>query len=195
MPNRITIDGSGTSVPPVELVVVVLPPFVPPFELEVEVEDDVDDDVLDEVISVATALKDYGVVLPYPAKPEAEEPPAPAPAAAAGRASRAAAILFPRLPAPRTPCMNSTDKRAGCALCIDAPPLDFEFSYAFQPIVDVHARRIFAHEGLVRGTSESGAGPWLALAEVEKHDYSPYIAPYVWSAPALPDSTPLAPSS
>lgn len=58
--------------------------------------------------------------------------------------------------------MNSTDKRAGCALCIDAPPLDFEFSYAFQPIVDVHARRIFAHEGLVRGTAGEPAGSVLS---------------------------------
>lgn len=58
--------------------------------------------------------------------------------------------------------MNSTDKRAGCALCIDAPPLDFEFSYAFQPIVNVHARRIFAHEGLVRGTGGEPAGSVLS---------------------------------
>ena len=40
--------------------------------------------------------------------------------------------------------MNSTDKRAGCAQCVDAQPLDFEFSYAFQPIVDVRAPHIRA---------------------------------------------------
>ena len=40
--------------------------------------------------------------------------------------------------------MNSTDKRAGCALCVDAQPLDFEFSYAFQPIVDARAPHLRA---------------------------------------------------
>ena len=58
--------------------------------------------------------------------------------------------------------MNSTDTRAGCALCVDAQPLDFEFSYAFQPIVDVRARRIFAHEGLVRGTAGEPAASVLS---------------------------------
>ncbi|WP_313256333.1 EAL domain-containing protein [Stenotrophomonas acidaminiphila] len=58
--------------------------------------------------------------------------------------------------------MNSTDTRAGCALCVDAQPLDFEFSYAFQPIVDVCARRIFAHEGLVRGTAGEPAASVLS---------------------------------
>lgn len=33
----------------------------------------------------------------------------------------------------------------------------------------------------------------VLLAEVDKHDYRPYIPPYVWAAPALPDTTPLAP--
>lgn len=31
------------------------------------------------------------------------------------------------------------------------------------------------------------------LAEVNKHDYSPYIPPFVWAAPTLDDATPLAP--
>lgn len=47
--------------------------------------------------------------------------------------------------------MQSKDAREGCGLCRDAAPLDFDFSYAFQPIVDVATRQIFAHEALARG--------------------------------------------
>jgi len=47
--------------------------------------------------------------------------------------------------------MHSNDTRGGCGLCRDAAPLDFDFSYAFQPIVDVSTREVFAHEALVRG--------------------------------------------
>lgn len=36
-------------------------------------------------------------------------------------------------------------------MCREAQPLPFQFSYAFQPIVDVRTRRVFAHEALVRG--------------------------------------------
>ena len=38
-----------------------------------------------------------------------------------------------------------------CAGCTDAEALGFQFSYAYQPIVDVAARTVFAHEALVRG--------------------------------------------
>ncbi len=51
---------------------------------------------------------------------------------------------------------------AGCALCRDAQPLAFDFSYAFQPIVDVQARRVFAHEALVRGPGGEPAGSVLS---------------------------------
>ena len=47
--------------------------------------------------------------------------------------------------------MQAKEMREGCGMCRDAAPLDFNFSYAFQPIVDVSKRRIFAHEALVRG--------------------------------------------
>jgi len=49
--------------------------------------------------------------------------------------------------------MNHAVTGAGCALCCEAQPLEFDFSYAFQPIVDVQARSVFAHEALVRGTA------------------------------------------
>lgn len=58
--------------------------------------------------------------------------------------------------------MPSTDKRAGCALCREAAPLDFDFSYAFQAIVDVHARQVFAHEALVRGPAGEPANSVLS---------------------------------
>lgn len=58
--------------------------------------------------------------------------------------------------------MPSIDMRAGCGLCRDAQPLDFEFSYAFQPIVDVHAHQVFAHEALVRGPAGEPANSVLS---------------------------------
>ena len=53
----------------------------------------------------------------------------------------------------------------GCAGC--ASPLDFDFSMAFQPIVDVTARTIFAHEALVRGLGGEGAGAVLGQVTEE----------------------------
>lgn len=58
--------------------------------------------------------------------------------------------------------MSSSVTRTGCALCRDAQPLPFEFSYAFQPIVDVQARSVFAHEALVRGPADEPAGTVLS---------------------------------
>lgn len=48
----------------------------------------------------------------------------------------------------------------GCAICKKA--LDFDFTMAFQPIVDPSRRRIFAHEALVRGVKGEGAGAILS---------------------------------
>lgn len=36
----------------------------------------------------------------------------------------------------------------GCVVCRD--PLPFDFTYAFQPIVDVENNRVFAYEALIR---------------------------------------------
>lgn len=58
--------------------------------------------------------------------------------------------------------MPPSDMRAGCAQCRNADPLQFEFSCAFQPIVDVHARKVFAHEALVRGAAGEPAGSVLS---------------------------------
>ncbi|KAA9001512.1 EAL domain-containing protein [Stenotrophomonas cyclobalanopsidis] len=67
--------------------------------------------------------------------------------------------------------MPSPDRPAGCALCRDAAPLPFEFSYAFQPIVDIRPRRIFAHEALVRGPAGESAHSVLSQV-VADNQYS-----------------------
>ena len=47
--------------------------------------------------------------------------------------------------------ITSLDVGPECANCGDASGLGFAFSYAYQPIVDLRTRTIFAHEALVRG--------------------------------------------
>ncbi|MEG1114726.1 MAG: EAL domain-containing protein [Janthinobacterium sp.] len=55
-----------------------------------------------------------------------------------------------------------------CAGCHDGAPLSFAFEYAYQPIVDLATRSIYAHEALVRGpTGESAAS---VLAQVNDHN-------------------------
>lgn len=51
-------------------------------------------------------------------------------------------------------------ERLGCKRCLEAPPLDFEFSMALQPIVDGEQGGIFAHEALVRGPTGEPAS-WV----------------------------------
>ncbi|MES1930553.1 diguanylate phosphodiesterase [Salinisphaera dokdonensis CL-ES53] len=47
------------------------------------------------------------------------------------------------------------DEEGGCRRCDGE--LDFEFTMAFQPIIDVAAGEVFAHEALVRGINGEGA--------------------------------------
>lgn len=49
-----------------------------------------------------------------------------------------------------------------CEGCRDGAAFDLPITMAFQPIVDVRARRVFAHEALVRGQDGRGAGAVLA---------------------------------
>lgn len=46
---------------------------------------------------------------------------------------------------------------AGCVACKTDDGLGFDFDYAYQPIVDVATRTIYAHEALVRGINGEGA--------------------------------------
>ncbi len=62
-------------------------------------------------------------------------------------------------PALLTPPLEFTplDDEARCAECARADRLPFRFGFAFQPIVDVRSREIFAHEALVRGPQGESA--------------------------------------
>lgn len=52
--------------------------------------------------------------------------------------------------------------RADCDACGNAERVGFAFDYAYQPIVDVEARTVFAHEALVRGPQGEAAAHVLA---------------------------------
>ncbi|WP_028240889.1 EAL domain-containing protein [Stutzerimonas azotifigens] len=49
-----------------------------------------------------------------------------------------------------------------CSACRDGHSLEFPISMAFQPIVDLSARQVFAYEALVRGAAGEGAGQVLS---------------------------------
>ena len=51
----------------------------------------------------------------------------------------------------------------GCAQCRGTEALGFAFTMAFQPIVDLTSRTVFAYEALVRGPGEESAASLLAL--------------------------------
>lgn len=44
-----------------------------------------------------------------------------------------------------------------CGQCTDRHPLPFDFTMAFQPIVNIHTRQTYAHEALVRGLNNEPA--------------------------------------
>ncbi|MEX3774959.1 EAL domain-containing protein [Pseudomonas sp. MYb118] len=50
-----------------------------------------------------------------------------------------------------------TSSQGGCRGCQQSEPLDFDFAFAYQPIVDLRDQSIFAHEALVRGAAGEGA--------------------------------------
>jgi EAL domain-containing protein (putative c-di-GMP-specific phosphodiesterase class I) len=54
-----------------------------------------------------------------------------------------------------------------CKHCKDLEVLDFDFTFAYQPIVDFHARAIFAHEALVRGVNGESADSVLAKVNAD----------------------------
>ncbi len=51
---------------------------------------------------------------------------------------------------------------SACTGCRDDTPLDFAFDYAYQPIVSMSTRSIYAHEALVRGLQGESAASVLA---------------------------------
>lgn len=57
---------------------------------------------------------------------------------------------------------NLNFRPLGCKHCLEENPLDFDITMAFQPIVDVRTKTVFAYEALVRGTDGAGAGAILS---------------------------------
>ncbi|NVK37534.1 MAG: EAL domain-containing protein [Gammaproteobacteria bacterium] len=49
-----------------------------------------------------------------------------------------------------------------CKQCLEASVLDFDFSMAFQPIVDIRNGKVFGYEALVRGVNNESAASVLA---------------------------------
>lgn len=56
---------------------------------------------------------------------------------------------------------SETESRP-CVGCKNSIELDFDFEYAFQPIVDIRTKTIFAHEALIRGPNGEGAATILS---------------------------------
>ncbi|HEY0285756.1 MAG TPA: EAL domain-containing protein [Pseudomonas sp.] len=52
---------------------------------------------------------------------------------------------------------TSLTSPGSCVGCKTSTELDFDFTFAYQPIVDLRDRSIFAHEALVRGINGEGA--------------------------------------
>lgn len=57
--------------------------------------------------------------------------------------------------------------KIGCSACSDETALDFDFTMAFQPIIDFQNKKIFAQEALVRGLNGESAGEIIAQANSE----------------------------
>ncbi|TBU97137.1 EAL domain-containing protein [Phytopseudomonas dryadis] len=55
-----------------------------------------------------------------------------------------------------------------CRGCQNSQALDFDFTFAFQPIVDIRERQVFAHEALVRGPA--GESALSVLERVNDHN-------------------------
>lgn len=56
---------------------------------------------------------------------------------------------------------------SSCGACIDGIESPFPFTMAFQPVLDLEQRRVFAYEALVRGPDGAGAGTVLAQVTPE----------------------------
>lgn len=64
-----------------------------------------------------------------------------------------------------SPLPVSKYRELSCAQCRSGAALDFNFSFAFQPIVDASTRSITAYEALVRG--ENGESAFSVLQQVD----------------------------
>lgn len=55
----------------------------------------------------------------------------------------------------------------GCGVCSDETALSFDFTMAFQPIIDFEEKEVFAQEALCRGLNGESAGEIIARANSE----------------------------
>jgi EAL domain-containing protein (putative c-di-GMP-specific phosphodiesterase class I) len=58
-------------------------------------------------------------------------------------------------------------RQLGCKDCLEANPLEFEITMAFQPIVDLERKMPFAYEALVRGVNGERAGQVLSRVSAQ----------------------------
>lgn len=63
---------------------------------------------------------------------------------------------------------DADDELIGCIRCRNAKPFHLDLKMAFQPIVDVDTRTVFAYEALVRGAQGASAGEVLAAVAPEE---------------------------
>lgn len=54
-----------------------------------------------------------------------------------------------------------------CVQCVQSAPLDFAFTFAYQPIVSLSTRTVFGHEALVRGPNGESAFSVLSQVTAE----------------------------
>ena len=64
--------------------------------------------------------------------------------------------------------LSQSKSAAACGACREGAELPFSFSMAFQPIVDLSTRRVYAFEALVRGSD--GAGAYSVLSQVTEEN-------------------------
>lgn len=60
--------------------------------------------------------------------------------------------------------LNKVESAAACKQCRNTESLDFDFEFAYQPIVDLAQGSIYAHEALVRGPA--GESAYSVLSQV-----------------------------
>ncbi|GAB4427160.1 MAG: hypothetical protein OHK0011_09000 [Turneriella sp.] len=53
-------------------------------------------------------------------------------------------------------------RKLGCEECLKPELLGFDFTMAFQPVIDAETRSVYSHEALVRGSNGEGAASVLA---------------------------------
>ncbi len=80
---------------------------------------------------------------------------------------------------------HTLDTRRDCGACAQEKALGFEISIAFQPIVNLPARQVFAQEALVRGIHNESAGSIFAQIrpdQLYRFDQTCRIKAIEWAA-------------